>query len=158
MKNRTKKEDCVNFEKYLPLVLKNKINIEDYAFFKKHMDECEDCREKYRVVKNILNDIKKIEKTYTTPPLIEKHTFTIKEYITISENLSAYIDKELQPEENLKVKKFLIGHRYYKKNYDELNKVIEYIKTGAEKYYKNIDFKERVRNFMILKIRKAIGC
>ena len=61
MNNKIKNIDCLNFEKLLPLMLKNKLNIKEYIFIKHHMNKCENCKKKYQFMHKIVNDFKNLD-------------------------------------------------------------------------------------------------
>ncbi len=81
---------------------------------------------------------------------------TINEYRLFDENISAYIDNELDMELSLKIKKFLIKSKYAKIDFARTNKVINLVKSDIEGYSKSIAKKERFRNF-IISIKKFLS-
>ena len=81
---------------------------------------------------------------------------TINDCIEFNENISAYVDNELEMEENLKIRKILIKSEYSEKKMQELIKVINLLKTDFKMYERKINAKERVRNIYLRKIKMRI--
>ena len=142
MKN-IKNEDCLKLEKLIPDYLRDILSSEDNDFVKSHLDNCENCKHKYSVFKSIYDKFRQIERKNQISSV---KNLTPKECITFSENLSAYIDNELMPKENLEIRKILIKNEYAKENLQKTQKLISLMKTEFEQYLKNIKFKENIRN------------
>lgn len=80
-----------------------------------HLKECSNCRAKYDIIKSMLSDLKNsydIQKEFAPyhANLNSADFATSKQYRLFKNNLSAYIDNELDTEENIKIKKFTINN------------------------------------------------
>lgn len=77
-----------------------------------HLEKCSVCRAKYDIIKSMLQDLKdSIDESET-----EVVTSTANsQYRLFQNNLSAYVDNELPPEENIKIKKFTINNKKARK-------------------------------------------
>lgn len=146
MKNFIKNSACEKFENLISHYFKNNLSKKDEKFFKNHYNNCKNCQQKYFLMEKIYQNFKKVEEKYSTFAAVSKE-FTINEYKIFNENISAYVDNELNKEENLAVKKILIKNIFAKNSYCELNNLIELMKTDFQNYSKAINFREFIRNF-----------
>ena len=154
MNNKIKNTDCQNFEKLLPLMIKSRLNLKDYIFFRQHLNKCENCQKKYEFIKKIFEDFKNIDSSNTKNVTTPFFKYSINEYKAIEDNISAYIDNELSPKENLKVKKLLIGNKHIETEFIKINKLIEIIKNDAEICKNRIKSRKRFADFLINLIKK----
>ena len=116
-----------------------------------HIKSCASCRAKYDIIKSMLVELKnnfniKDDKEQNKELEGKTSTTTSQQYRLFQENLSAYIDNELNNEENLKVKKFAINNNKARKeletNYNIRKLMIDsFKKTKSEAKY---DFSKNV--------------
>lgn len=94
----------------LAMYIENKLNDEDKSFVENHFLMCSECYQKYLEMKKIignlhfeykklLNEFEKIE---------SEKTFNIREYEMFYMNISPYIDDELNYDECVKFRKYLL--------------------------------------------------
>ena len=145
MKNFIKNQICGKFETLIPSFFKDELNKTEEKFFKGHFHNCIACQQKYFVMQKIYQNFKKVDEKYSKVTATIKN-FTINEYNILNENLSAYIDKELNTQENLTVKKIIIKNIFAQNNYKQLDKLISLVKDDFNEYSSSINFKEIVRN------------
>lgn len=145
MKNFIKNSSCEKFESLISQYFKNDLSKKDEKFFKNHYNNCKSCQQKYFLMEKIYQNFKKVEDKNSKFAAVSKD-FTINEYNIFNENISAYIDNELNKEENLAIKKILIKNIFAKNSYCELNKLITLVKTDFQQYSKSINFREIIRN------------
>ncbi len=88
----------------LSKALKNKVE--------EHLKTCSVCRAKYDIIKTMLQDLK--ESLNENEPEVVTSAMN-SQYRLFQNNLSAYIDNELPPEENIKIKKFTINNKKARK-------------------------------------------
>lgn len=80
-----------------------------------HLKKCPTCRAKYDIIKSMITDLKcsflesEEEQVKTFPSNTAQATS--QQYRVFKNNLSAYIDNELENEENIKIKKFTINNK-----------------------------------------------
>ena len=80
-----------------------------------HLKKCSACRAKYEIIKSMLNDLRSSFEenddvcTAGSP----------SRYRVFQNNLSAYVDNELTPEENIKIKKYTINNRNARKDLED---------------------------------------
>ena len=68
-----------------------------------HLQNCPACRAKLEIISSLLKDLKETIENEQEEVL---STTTTSQYRLFQNNLSAYVDNELPPEENIKIKKF----------------------------------------------------
>ena len=81
-----------------------------------HLRECANCRAKYDIIKSMISDLKNsfdMQEEYT--PREVSSSCTSQQYRLFKNNLSAYIDNELDTEDNIKIKKFTINNKSARK-------------------------------------------
>lgn len=81
-----------------------------------HLRECPNCRAKYDIIKSMLADLKNsfdVQEEYA--PSEVSSSCTSQQYRLFKNNLSAYIDNELDNEDNIKIKKFTINNKNARK-------------------------------------------
>ena len=87
-----------------------------------HMQSCATCRAKFDIIKSMLVDLKK-SVDLTSEEASQKQYLnsdtTSTQYRVFKNNLSAYIDNELSPEENIKIKKFTINNKRARKDLED---------------------------------------
>lgn len=81
-----------------------------------HLKACPTCRAKYDIIKSMITDLKcsfreEEEAVYGKPFQNTANQATSQQFRVFKNNLSAYIDNELDGEENIKIKKFTINNR-----------------------------------------------
>ncbi len=82
------------------------------AKVEEHLKKCSVCRAKYDIIKTMLQDLKE-SLDENEPEVVTSATNS--QYRLFQNNLSAYIDNELPPEENIKIKKFTINNKKARK-------------------------------------------
>lgn len=82
------------------------------AKVEEHLKTCSVCRAKYDIIKTMLQDLKE-SLDENEPEVVTSATNS--QYRLFQNNLSAYIDNELPPEENIKIKKFTINNKKARK-------------------------------------------
>ena len=88
----------------LSKVLKGKVE--------EHLKNCPTCRAKFEIINSLLKDLKESVENEQEEAL---STIQNSQYRLFQNNLSAYVDNELPPEENIKIKKFTINNKKARK-------------------------------------------
>lgn len=83
------------------------------AKVEEHFKKCSVCRAKYDIIKSMLQDLKE-SLDENEPEVVTSATNS--QYRLFQNNLSAYVDNELPPEENIKIKKFTINNKKARKD------------------------------------------
>lgn len=84
-----------------------------------HLKECATCRAKYDIIKSMITELKDSFETQEefVPKEASQNNYscTSQQYRLFKNNLSAYIDNELDSDESLKIKKFTINNKNARK-------------------------------------------
>lgn len=86
------------------------------AKVEEHLKKCSVCRAKYDIIKTMLQDLKE-SLDENEPEVVTSATNS--QYRLFQNNLSAYVDNELPPEENIKIKKFTINNKKARKELED---------------------------------------
>ncbi len=81
-----------------------------------HLKQCPACRAKFDIIKTMLNDLR------SSLDEKEEEVFSASsnsQYRVFQNNLSAYVDNELPPEENIKIKKYTINNKKARKELED---------------------------------------
>ena len=94
----------------LSLYIENKLNDKDKFFVENHFLSCINCYQKYlemkKIMKNLHLEYQKLLDEFDK--LESSQNFSIREYETFYNNISPYIDDELNYEESIKFRKYIL--------------------------------------------------
>ena len=82
-----------------------------------HLKKCSACRAKYEIIKSMLSDLRSSFEDSEQEEMAGNAVSS--QYMVFQNNLSAYVDNELSPEENVKIKKFTINNRNARKDLED---------------------------------------
>ncbi len=101
---------CKKVTSMMSLYIDDRLNEEHKAFVEEHFKNCPSCYQKYKEMKNIIENLKlSYEKIINKVEDIETISlFNIREYEKFYNNISAYIDNELSYEEGVEFRKYLL--------------------------------------------------
>lgn len=117
-----KELNCEQIEVLLSYFIDKKLSSKIMKDIEYHLNTCSVCREKYMNLQRIKRNYEEItEKIYSddTSENLESEFFE-KEYKVFQENISAYIDNELDDRENIRIKKFAIINPEARQNLENL--------------------------------------
>lgn len=124
-----------------------------------HIKLCPTCRAKFDIIKSMSFEMKNKLATEETLPKLTKNEVSSQQYRIFKNNLSAYIDNELDEEENLKVKKFAINNKSARKDLENtynikklMNESFQKSKTDSRR-----DFSKHVIRQLELEDEMALG-
>lgn len=94
----------------LTMYIENKLDDEDRFFVENHFQTCSSCYQKYLEMKKIINNLHfEYEKLLNEFEKLESDKiFNIREYEMFYKNISPYIDDELNYDESIKFRKYLL--------------------------------------------------
>lgn len=81
-----------------------------------HLKKCSSCRAKYDIIKSMLADMRESLEDKSEEAFVPN---TSSQYRLFKNNLSAYMDNELPPEENIKIRKFAISNKKARKELED---------------------------------------
>ena len=142
------KEACKKVTSLLALYIDNKLEEETKNFVTAHLENCEECYQKYLVLQQLISDLRKAydELLANTKKQELKRQFNIKEYENFHSNLSAYFDNELPLNDSLNIKKYMIKFPNARKDLEEmyiLHKIINNTTTCIKKTMGN-DYVQKI--------------
>lgn len=104
------KSVCRKVSSMLSLYIDNKLSVHDYAFIDEHLSQCDECYKKYLYLKSLIKSLKDSYKQVVE--LAQKKqkqaTFSIREHEKFLDNLSPYVDNELDAQECFEFRKYLM--------------------------------------------------
>lgn len=106
----------------LSKVLKGKVE--------EHLKNCPTCRAKFEIINSLLKDLKESVDNEQEEAL---STIQNSQYRLFQNNLSAYVDNELPPEENIKIKKFTINNKKARKELENTYSIRKLMNDSFQK-------------------------
>ena len=132
----------------LSLYIENKLDDEERFFVENHFLSCINCYQKYLEMKKIMNNLhleyKKLLDEFDK--LESNQNFSIREYETFYNNISPYIDDELNYEECIKFRKYILKSKPARAELANAYKLKNNIKRAVTKLKDNtnINFSKKI--------------
>lgn len=117
------KLNCQQIETLMAFYIEDCLSETLTKYVKYHLEICQECRKKYFKLKNLQNDLVPLEDS----------RYLTKQYEDFRNNLSAYIDNELDDEENIKIKKITIANPLARKDLEEIYNFKKLIHNSFER-------------------------
>lgn len=118
---------CNQVSALINFYIEGKLNPRLREYINQHIKNCPKCKKKIEELTNILNTYRSIKKEKN----IQSDDSTIKfEHIN---NLSAYMDNELNSNENIKIKKMTISNPAVRKELEAMYKFKKIVHSAYEK-------------------------
>lgn len=95
-----------------------------------HLKNCPTCRAKLEIISSLLKDLKESVENEQEEVL---STTQNSQYRLFQNNLSAYVDNELPPEENIKIKKFTINNKTARKELENTYSIRKLMNDSFQK-------------------------
>ena len=95
-----------------------------------HLKNCPTCRAKFEIINSLLKDLKESVENEQEEAL---STIQNSQYRLFQNNLSAYVDNELPPEENIKIKKFTINNKIARKELENTYSIRKLMNDSFQK-------------------------
>ena len=95
-----------------------------------HLKNCPTCRAKFEIINSLLKDLKESVENEQEEAL---STIQNSQYRLFQNNLSAYVDNELPPEENIKIKKFTINNKKARKELENTYSIRKLMNDSFQK-------------------------
>ena len=123
-----------------------------------HINECPTCRAKFDIINSMLNDIKETVEVEERSQTGSVNTTSLQ-YRVFKNNLSAYIDNELNTEENLKIKKFAINNKNARRELEDSYNIRRLMNDSFKKTKANAkkDFSKNVLRQLQLEEEATLG-
>ena len=89
-----------------------------------HLKTCASCRAKFEIIKNMIEDLRNCFNDIDDEESVENETkvstnVVSQQYRVFKNNLSAYLDNELNGEENFQIKKFTVNNKQARKELEK---------------------------------------
>ncbi len=109
----------------------------------KHLKNCKNCNKKYHELNTVLTKYKLENKNISLKTADENENTNDEELVA---KFSAYIDNELNPNENVKIKKIAISNPNARKKLDSMYKFRQLLQSAYQKTKSNsrIDYSKEV--------------
>ncbi len=143
---------CNNIEDLLSAYFDKELNTEDTILVKNHLDECQKCQKELNNIAN-LSALLKVSFTNHNPKLNISSKIELDSLDTcrkVSENLSAFLDKELEKTEIVEICEHLLQCQYCRKDYEELKNLSFSIKNYFNNSTENIEIDNLIDKKIIL--------
>lgn len=125
---------CQQMDVLIPFYLEGDLTSVLQKKVEEHMLSCPTCRAKYNILNSILKEIGSPVGESTNSDSFAQLTYPTLQHKTFQNNLSAYVDNELPPEESIKMKKYTINN---KKARQELQDAYSIRKLMSESFRKS---------------------
>lgn len=132
------KLNCSQVIALLTFFTDQKLNPKLMESIESHLRECPSCREKYLNLQKLLNNYQEIKNKIIEENELESNSFRDKQYKIFKENLSAYIDNELDDSENLRIKKIAIANSEARQELEDILTFRELLKESFKKTKNNL--------------------
>jgi hypothetical protein len=111
-----------------------------------HLNNCETCRAKYNIISSLLCELKDYEDENSQSSEFSTHTYPSIHYNEFRNKLSEYMDNELPPSENIKIKKLTINNRQARRELEDSYNIRRLMKESFRKTNESAkeDFSKKV--------------
>ena len=143
---------CLQMDVLISFYIEDELSSSLKKQVEEHLQKCPTCRAKYNIISSLFDDLKSYSDNSDDEKFSTK-TYSSKRYKTFRNNLSAYVDNELPPEENIKIKKYTINNKNARKDLEDtyhIRKLMSesYKKTKSEARQ---DFSKKILKQLALK-------
>lgn len=123
---------CTQVSALLSFYIDDKLSSQLKQFVEAHLEICPSCRAKLEALKCMVNSLKEVHKKLESIKE-EESLLPSPQYDAFKTNLSAYIDNELDDEENIKVKKYIVSNPKARKELENLYQLRKVLQNSFEK-------------------------
>lgn len=112
---------CDQVGALMAFYIEDKLSDKLSRYVEQHLEICPSCREKFETMKKIIHKYSNMHKEMQEEELKENVSpFITRQYEEFKANLSAYIDNELDDEENIKIKKITISNPLARQDLEDM--------------------------------------
>lgn len=124
---------CTQVSALLAFYIDDKLSPQLKQFVDCHLEICPTCREKLEALKTMVESLKEVHKKIATIKQENGENESNPQYDAFKVNLSAYVDNELNNEDNIKVKKYVISNPKARQDLENLYKLKKALNNSFEK-------------------------
>lgn len=130
---------CRKISSMLSLYIDNKVTYQQRAFIEDHLSNCPECYKKFLYLKSLIKDLKDSYKQVLELAVKKQkqHTFNIREHEKFIENLSPYVDNELDAQECFEFRKYLIKSKNAQKELKNIYIIQKEMRNSFDKTKKD---------------------
>lgn len=131
---------CKRISSMLSLYIDNKVTYQQRAFIEDHLANCEECHKKYLYLKSLIKDLKASYKQVLELAVKKQQQklFSIREHEKFLENVSPYVDNELEPKECFEFRKYLMKSKNAQKELKSVYILQKELRHSFEKTKVNV--------------------
>jgi len=138
--------NCFQFEMLMNFYLDNELSNKIKKAFEAHLENCKQCREKFTMFKKIINDLRN---TYSEISSSSKNNSTSNRISQtkqdeINDYISAYVDNELDINENIKIKKMIINKSDIKEKVERMYSLKTLLQDNFQKSTPKQDYSKNL--------------
>src|SRR5574344_880281 len=136
------KQICQNVTSKLSLYIDNKLSEQERTLIEEHLSECDECYKKFLYLKSLIKNLKDSYKQVIETSLKkeENRKFCIREQEKFMENLSPYVDNELDTQDCFEFRKFLIKSKVAQKELKKAYIMQKEMRVAYEKTKKKLPY------------------
>lgn len=145
---------CTQVSALLSFYIDDKLSSQLKQFVESHLEVCPTCRAKLEALTSMVKSLKEVHKKLASmqPEQVDNVAYLSEnpQYDAFKINLSAYVDNELNDEDNIKIKKYVISNPKARKELEDMYKLRKVLNNSFDKM-KN-DVKEDYSKFILKRI------
>lgn len=132
---------CKKVSSLLSQYIDNKVTAHEREFIEEHLAMCPDCYKKFIYLKNLINSLKDSYKKVMEMAMQKqrKATFSIREHERFLENISPYVDNELETTESYDFRKYLMKSKMAQKELKRVYLIQKRLQNSYEKTKRSLD-------------------
>lgn len=145
---------CKKVSSMLSLYIDNKVTYQERSFIEEHLSNCKECYKKYLYLKSLIKNLKDSYKQVLeiAKKKQKKEHFSIREYEKFQENLSPYIDNELDAQSCFEFRKYLIKSKVAQKELKNIYIIQKEMRNSYERSKRKMNFD--ASKYVISKIKQ----
>lgn len=132
---------CRKISSMLSLYIDNRVTYQQRAFIEDHLANCKECYKKYIYLKSLIKDLKDSYKQVLELAVKKQkqRTFSIREHEKFLDNLSPYVDNELEAKECFEFRKYLMKSKNAQRELKNVYILQKEMRQSFDKTKKSLD-------------------
>lgn len=124
---------CSQVGALLTYYIENKLNEQLRKYVEYHLNSCPSCKEKYIKLQKIISNFNEITEKIQPEFFEDESPHFTRQYEDFKANLSAYVDNELDDEENIRIKKIAISNPLARRDLEDIYTFKKLLHTSFDK-------------------------
>ncbi|MBS4760823.1 MAG: zf-HC2 domain-containing protein [Clostridium sp.] len=149
---------CKKVSSMLSLYIDNKVTYQERAFIEDHLGNCDECYKKYLYLKSLIKNLKDSYKQVLelAKKKQQKVSFSIREHEKFMDNLSPYVDNELDSQECFEFRKYLMKSKMAQKELKNTYIMQKEMRNAFDRTKKKMNFDSSKYVINSIKNKKVI--